>query len=93
MDCWRREISGALRPIWGIILGGTWLPDTERGGASLYYEATQMYTQIEGCNYGGHSRRMCTTLGRIEVCASTGRSSREQLFEELQTLCLAVSCV
>ena len=44
MHCWRREISGALRPIWGIILGSTWLPDTQRGGASLYYGATQRYT-------------------------------------------------
>ena len=45
MHCWPREISGALRPIWGIILGSTCLPDTEeRGGASLYYGATQRYT-------------------------------------------------
>ena len=48
MHCWRREISGALRPIWGIILGSTCLPDTEeRGGVQVCIMGQLRDTQMQ----------------------------------------------
>ena len=71
-------------------------PRYRGGGASLYYGATQRYTDatvraiVAGKNgsvylkhhRGGHAE----IQGKMEVCINSS-SSREQLVEELQALC------